>query len=237
MLVAIASNAPCERLALAALCESQGWSSIECDSVRAFVRLIHRTPPAVVLVRHRLDDGYSDDVISALASLHLLPATKVIVLLGAGTLSSTEVRQLTLGADCVQRDPVRPDVLTTYIAKYISVAGQTSTNAIPLAEKNAIFCGGVLCAIDRVFTYNNQAVTLTPRETALAEQLAHSRGAVITYDSLYRDVLHRRFQGDTSNMRVLLGKLGASLRSVGITLGLWVEVISKTGYRYRDPGS
>ena len=47
----------------------------------------------------------------------------------------------------------------------------------------------------------------------------------------------RRFRGDTSNLRVLLGKLTASAVSLGISLQKWVEVIPKLGYRYRRPRS
>lgn len=231
-MIAIVSNAPRERFALATLCESQGWPSVECDSVRAFVRMIHRTPPTIALVRHKLDDGYSDDVIASIAALHLLPTTKIIVLVAAGTLSSTEVRQLSLGADCVRRDPVRTDVLTAYLAKYVSASRILRLDTARVPTKTADFCGAVLCAIERTLRHDGQAVWLTPREVALVELLAHSHGEVVTYDTLYGEVLGRRFRGDTSNMRVLLGKLGASTRSVGIALHQWVQVIPKTGYRY-----
>ena len=234
-MIAITSSAPRERLALVALCESQGWSSIECDSVRAFVRMIHRAPPTIALVRHKFDDGYSDDVIASLAALHLLPATKIIVLLGAGTPSSTEVRQLALGADCVQRDPVRTDVLTAYIAKYVTASRAPLVDPGQISAKTAPFCGTLLCAIERTLYHRGQTVLLTPREVALVELLAHSRGDVVTYDTLYGEILGRPFRGDTSNMRVLLGKLSASTLSVGITLRHWVEVIPKTGYRYKSP--
>ena len=234
-MIVITSNAPRERLALAALCESQGWSSIECDSVRAFVRTIHRAAPTIALVRHKLDDGYSDDVIASLAALHLLLSTKVIVLVGAGTPSSTEVRQLTLGADCVLRDPVRTDVLTAYIAKYIGASRPLRADTARAPTKTVRFCGTILCAVERTLCHGDQTVLLTPKEVALVELLAHSRGDVVTYDTLYGEILGRRFRGDTSNMRVLLGKLGASTRSVGVALRRWVDVIPKTGYRYKCP--
>jgi DNA-binding winged helix-turn-helix (wHTH) protein len=67
----------------------------------------------------------------------------------------------------------------------------------------------------------------------LVELLAHSGGELLTYECLYSDILGRSFRGDTSNMRVLLGKLTASLQPIGIGVRRWVEVIPKTGYRYK----
>jgi DNA-binding winged helix-turn-helix (wHTH) protein len=75
-------------------------------------------------------------------------------------------------------------------------------------------------------------VSLTPREVLLVEVLAGSKGQIVTYETLYSEVLGRRFRGDTSNMRVLLGKLGSSIRPLGLTLQHHVDVIPKTGYRY-----
>jgi DNA-binding response OmpR family regulator len=68
----------------------------------------------------------------------------------------------------------------------------------------------------------------------LVELLVGSENRIVTYDSLYHEVLGRHFDGDTSNMRVLLGKLGASARRIGISVRRNIDVIAKTGYRYRS---
>jgi DNA-binding response OmpR family regulator len=199
--------------------------------------MIHRTTPMVVVVRHRLDDGFSDDVIASLAGLDLLPTTKVIVLFDAGTSSSKEVRQIVLGADCVQRDPVRTDVLTAFLAKYIRTARALDAASHRAPIKTAQFCGAVLCAVERTLSHRGHTVLLTPREVALVEQLAHSRENVVTYERLYGEILGRKFRGDTSNLRVLFGKLCASTQTIGIALRHWVDVIPKTGYRYHRAGA
>jgi hypothetical protein len=54
---------------------------------------------------------------------------------------------------------------------------------------------------------------------------------------LYSEILGRRFAGETSNMRVLLGKLGKTTAKVGLDVRQWVEVIPKLGYRYRSGAS
>jgi DNA-binding winged helix-turn-helix (wHTH) protein len=80
-------------------------------------------------------------------------------------------------------------------------------------------------------------VALTPREALLMELLVQTQGEVISYDTLYSDLLGRRFRGDTSNMRVLLAKLSCSARKVGLSLRNCIDVIPKTGYRYRGAES
>jgi DNA-binding response OmpR family regulator len=182
----------------------------------------------VLLVRHQLEDGYADDVLAAL-STGSSTTTRVIVLLSAAAAASTEARLLELGADNVQRDPVRSDVVLAYIYKYIRFS---STDRSANRPSDIHFAGARLDPLQRTLRLDNLVVSLTPREVALVEFLAESADRVVTYDSLYSEVLGQRFRGDTSNMRVLLGKLGSSLRPLGLVLQHHVEVIPKTGYRY-----
>ncbi len=182
-----------------------------------------------MLVRHRLEDGYADDIIAALYNGASVPPTRLIVLMAADADASVEVRLLEIGADCVQRDPIRSDVVLAYITKYIRV---TDTARLASKPRDIDFAGARLNPIDRTLQRGKSLVSLTPREVALIEFLTESTDQVVTYESLYGEVLGRRFRGDTSNMRVLLGKLGSSLKPLGLVLKDHVEVISKTGYRY-----
>lgn len=230
-MIAIVSSAAHERTALAALCEQRGWKVIECQSVRALRRLALRIIPRVLLVRHQLEDGYADDVIAMLHESNGGLSAKIVVLLPAATPTSVEARQIEIGADCVQRDPIRPEVLLAYLGRFLLVRhGEVQTPP----PSSISFAGGTLDLLERTFAFNTNAVPLTPREVVLAETLANANGNVVSYESLYSDVLDRRFCGDTSNMRVLLGKLAGSMKHLGISLHEYVEVIPKTGYRYSD---
>ena len=185
-----------------------------------------------MLVRYQLQDGCSDDVISALAGLKRAPPPKIIVLLSAGVSSAIEARQLMLGADCVQRDPIRCDVLVAYLEKYIK-----SAQAMPPSHSAGVlrFSAATLHPLTRTLQHDDRSVVLTPREALLLELLVGAESEVVSYETLYNEILGRRFRGDTSNMRVLLAKLGLSARRVGLTLRSCVDVIPKTGYRYRGP--
>lgn len=232
VVIAIASSNTPERNALVALCEAQGWVPIDCHSVRATLRTLRRHRPRVVVARHRLDDGYSDDIIAALETSTGSAATKLIVLLEAGVPSNIEVRQVSLGADCVLRNPIRTDVLTAYIGKYLKAVPASTA---PEAGSDAAmieFCGGLFAPVERTLQHGEKRTSLTPREAVLIEILTQSSGVVASYERLYGEILGRRFRGDTSNMRVLLGKLASSCRSVGISIRPHVQVIPKTGYRY-----
>jgi len=232
--IAIVAPTPRERAAFTALCESRGWTSADCDSLRAFRHLLRTARPAIVLTRHRLGDGYSDDVIFSLSTASLRAATKVIVLIGAGTPSSVEARQVALGADLVQRDPVRTDVLAEYLAKYRGLAKRLRTTPPRAFGASFRFAGATIQPAERRIQHGAAVARLTPREIDLVELLFRAAGSVVTYDTLYTEVLGRRFRGDTANMRVLLRLLDASFRSVGLALRTSVEVIPKGGYRY-DP--
>jgi DNA-binding response OmpR family regulator len=228
--IAIVSSAHRERSAFAALSDHQGWNAVECDSVQAAKRLFVRVAPMVVLVRFQLDDGYSDDVIAAVRGSQPVVSTRIIVLLNADAPSAIEARQLEIGADCVQRDPVRTDVLLAYVAKFlrrntVRAPRTPSTTHIEFAEAS-------LNALERTLDLRGVRVTLTPREVRLAEMLAGAAGEIVTYESLYSELLGRRLRGDTSNMRVLLGILCASVKPLGIILRDHISVIPKSGYRY-----
>jgi DNA-binding response OmpR family regulator len=186
----------------------------------------------VIVVRYQLQDGFSDDVIGVLAKLKCFPAPKVIVLLSAGSPSAVESRQLMLGADCVQRDPVRSDVLMAYLEKYLhSVQSTPPSHSTRLLR----FSAATLHPLTRTLQHRDRSVILTPRESMLLELLIAAEPDVVSYETLYNEILERRFRGDTSNMRVLLGKLNISARKVGVALRSSVDVIPKTGYRYRGP--
>jgi DNA-binding response OmpR family regulator len=232
-MIHIVSSHPGERRAFVALCASRDWVSLECDSFHAFRRALRQTPPKVVVTRQRLADGYSDDVIATLADAALLPTTKVVVLLAASGTSAQEARQVTLGADLVHRDPVRTDVLLEYIARYRATPAPVERERAGPAAESFPFLGATVQSMERTIRYRGRSATLTPRQVELIELLVGAPSQVLTYQTLYSEILGRKFRGDTSNMRVLLGKLDATLRPVGLHLRRHVEVIPKTGYRYR----
>lgn len=231
-MIAIASSTAAERDALAALCEAQGWVTIECQSVRATLRTLRRHRPRVVVASHRLEDGYSDDIFAALDTSAGPPATKIVILLEAGIPSTIEVRQVSLGADCVLRNPIRTDVLTAYIRKFLKAVSASSAPHGRTDAARIEFCGGLFAPVERTLQHGEKCVSLTPREAVLIEILTQSSGIVASYERLYGEILGRRFRGDTSNMRVLLGKLATSCRSIGMSIRPHVQVIPKTGYRY-----
>lgn len=227
-MIAIISSTPRERAALSDVCEHRQWNVSTCDSLRAFRRLIARSTPTVVLSRGKLVDGFCDQIITSLPQ-----GARLIVLIDAGTSSAVEARLVALGADCVLRDPVHTDVLTEYIEKY---AGRRigSVIARPAPPKQFRLAGMTVDIVNRRLQGKAGRIPLTPREVALAQLLVEAAGEVVTYETLYHELLGRRFKGETSNMRVLLGKLIASTQKAGTDLRQQVDVIPKTGYRYAE---
>lgn len=233
-MIAIVSSNPRERAAFAALCDSRAWLHVECDSLRALKATLRLDRPSVALIRQKLSDGYSEDAIAALRDGEDRGAVRVLVLVTAGTPAAHEARQLSLGADCVLRDPVRTEVLLEYLARFKS--RRKSRRDTPASRPSSIrFAGAQLQPLERYVEFDGKRVGLTPREVQLAELLVESGGEIATYTALYHEILGRRFRGDTSNLRVLFGKLDRSLRTIGITLRRYVEVVPKTGYRYSPP--
>jgi DNA-binding response OmpR family regulator len=234
--IAIVTSEPHERNALAALCQAPRRDTTTFSTLRAFRRALSSRSVRVVIVRQKLADGYSDDLIAGLQSSDS-PRTRIIVLAGANISSSIEARQLTLGADCVLRDPIRPEVLQAYLAKYTVPATPPSEGSPSPRPASAPFefAGAQIDPSDRQLRFRARHTRLTPREVTLARLLSESPGRVVTYSTLYDEVLDRPFRGDTSNMRVLLGKLVASAGAVGLSLRPCIEVIAKSGYRYALP--
>lgn len=233
-MIAIVSSGREERAILTSLCEHRGWNPIECESILAVTRLIRRIVPKVLLVRYQLHDGYSDDLIRTFIDLNHAPSVKIVVLLPPGASASLEARQVMLGADYVQRDPIRSDVLLAYLEKYLSGSSALArVRSEPLVE----FAGGILHSLTRTLEHKGRTVVLTPKEVVLIELLVGAKQDVVSYEALYSEILGRRFRGETSNMRVLLAKLTTSGRKVGLVVRRSVEVIPKTGYRYcgRNP--
>lgn len=234
MIAIVSSNAQ-ERVAFSAMLEARSWPWAECDSVQAFKRLLRQVQPHIVVMRHRLKDGYSDDLFAELETAALSGLTRNIVLIDASVRADQEARQVRLGADYVHRDPVRCDVLLEYISKYRALAGARSATSPETGPRSFEFAGATVYFPERRIEHGRKSRMLTLREYQLLDRLAEAQGRVVTYETLYADILGRKFRGETSNMRVLLGKLDASLQSVGIRLRRAVSVIPKAGYRYDPP--
>jgi len=188
-----------------------------------------RSAPTVVLTRGKLVDGFCDQILAAAPD-----GARTIALIAAGIASAVEARLVALGADCVLRDPVRTDVLTEYLAKYIIRKPGTDT-ARPTPPKRFLLAGLTVEVVDRQLQGKTGRVQLTPREVALAQLLVEAEGEVVSYETLYHELLGRRFKSDTSNMRVLLRKLITSAQKAGTDLRQRIDVIPKTGYRYANP--
>ncbi len=231
ILVVVSQSA--ERTALVTLCETRSWQATPCASLRALRSALGLASSRVVIVRQRLADGTAEDAI-AIARQGGGSGPRVIVLLSAAASSETEARHVTLGADLVLRDPVRTEVLLAYIDRYKRERPSVAKTAA-VGETSFAFAGARIDPRDRTLCHGARSVRLTPREIRLVQHLALSPGQVVDYAALYHDVLERPFRGETSNMRVLLGKLSGSLATVGIALRDWVEVIPKSGYRYDAP--
>jgi DNA-binding response OmpR family regulator len=232
MILVVVSH-PAERSALVSLCETRSCPATPCATFRELRSALGLSSSRVVIVRQRLTDGTSEDVIR-FARQHGASGPRVIVLLSAAANSESEARHVSLGADAVLRDPVRIEVLLAYMERY------KKERPLPPRASRAYnasfpFAGLRIDPRDRVARRGSRAVRLTPREVALAQQLALSPGQVVDYAALFHDILGRPYRGDTSNMRVLLGKLAASLTVVGGSVRDHVEVIPKTGYRYLAP--
>lgn len=197
--------------------------------------MIRKCAPRIFVLRHRLEDGFSDHILSQLAASGRTGTSRCVVLLDAGSPSSTEANQIELGADVVLRDPLRPDVLLAYLEKFLlAAAGPATTAPTPPAPRP--FAGGLLHSIERRLQLGESFASLTPREAELMETLLRDAGQLVSYDTLYSEILNRPFAGESANMRVLLDLSCRTAASIGIRLRDWIEVIPKTGYRYHPEG-
>lgn len=187
----------------------------------------------MVVTRHRLADGYSDDVLLALADAAFTPPPTVIVLLEAGATGAIEARQISLGADSTLRDPVHADVLLAFLAKHRRPAQHRDGNTRrTIHHERVCFAGALLDRSSAHLICAGKSVSLTPRELQLIEVLLESNGDIVSYETLYSEILDSRFSGDTKTMRVLLARLARKADTIGAPFRKHLRVISKVGYRY-----
>ena len=229
-MIAVISNSSREAAALADLTNSVCQPTCPCTSIRQFETLLRKAPPALVLTRLSVSDGYSDDVLSLLSRANLLPGIAVIVLAGADCTPKQEARQLVLGADCVLRDPLRPEVLNQYVSKLLRSSRFPAVSSPPSRE--FMFGGATIIPDQHLAQVRKKSAHLSPKEIELARLLAKSEGQMITYEVLYSELFGRAFPGESSNLRVLLGKLVSSFQSLRLNLRAMIEVTPKSGYRY-----
>jgi DNA-binding response OmpR family regulator len=230
-MIAIVSTARRETAALAALCEGRAWPCCVCESVAKFERLLENSTPRVAVIRHRLADGYSDDILACLRQSG--QSVRTLVLASANFTAQKEARQIALGADCVLRDPIRIDVLVEYLAKFRVPSRRT---AVQQPVVSFAFGDAHIFPQEYRIERRRNSLLVTPKEIEFLRILTRSPGKVVSYATLYSELLGRNFSGDTVNMRVLLGKTAASLERLGINLRAKVQIIPKVGYKYLPNG-
>jgi DNA-binding response OmpR family regulator len=228
--IIIVSNSSREASSLALLTANHPRPTSTCTSAGQFKTQLMKNPPAVVITRTVLVDGYSDDILALLRESGLLPGTRVIVLAGADCTSRQETRQLSLGADCVLRDPVRSDVLLEYTTKYLRASIAPGTNR--LSSEPLTLAGATIRPDQQKLVRGRRSVHVTPKEIELARLLAGSPGKFVTYHFFYSELFNRTFSGDSANLRVLFGILVASYRKLGLDLRSVIRVTPKSGYCY-----
>lgn len=233
-MILIASNSAREADLLVNLCEQKHWSAYGCTSVREFVPLLEKNQPHVVMIRDRFEDGYSDDILAEVRNITTFQRPYIIVLMGPERKASKDARQVALGADCILHDPLPLEILFTYLSKYRTRAPSSP----PKEEASISFSLGDVTVFpqEHRISRRNKTVHVAPQEVALLRLFVRRPGTVIPYPVLYHDLFGRRFSGDTTNCRVLLGKVAASFRELRVNLRTFIEVIPKSGYRYRAEG-
>jgi len=231
-MILVVSSSPREATHLAALCEQQSWPCEACTTVNEFGNVLEKNKARAVVVRLRLRDGYSDDVLATLRHPDRLVPTRVVVLVPADCTIQQEARQVKLGADCVLRDPIRMEVLLEYLARYRAENDAKPDKAMPLSFE---FAGAEVSPHEHRLTVGKRSLHVAPQEIGLMRLLSRSAGEVVPYPVLYTELFNQRFAGDTANCRVLLGKIAGSFRKLGIDLRRHIEVIPKSGYLYSPP--
>lgn len=229
-MIAILTESLREARFLAALCDQRSWPNQTCSTVSGFAKLAEKTSPRVVVARHRLADGYSDDVFAWLKTSGQLAGTRVMVLVPADCSIRQEARQVALGADCVLRDPLRMEVLLEYLAKYR--AKKDPATPVRSPEPAYEFAGAQVLPHEYHLVRSGKTVQVAPQEIALLRLLHDSAGKVIPYPVLYHELFNQKFAGNTANCRVLLAKSAASFQRLNIDLRAHIKVIPKSGYLY-----
>ncbi len=234
IVILILSDSLREATLLGNLCEHRSWLFGTGKSVEDYARSLEAAPPHTIITRHKLAEGYSDDLFARVAqqSSH---APKIIVLMPANCTVAEEARQLRLGADCVLRDPLRLEVLLAYLEKFET---RPSSRIAPTPAKPVTirFAGAEIRMLEHEISRGARTVQTTPRVIELLRLLARTPGKVVPYPLIYSEVFGRRFTGETANARVLLARTVADFRKLGVDLRKEIAVIPKSGYLYKPAG-
>lgn len=238
-MILIVSSSNREASVLMALCDHRQWTSYNCGNFRDYQLLQEKISPRVIIVRQRFIDGYSDDIMAYVRDHPPRFRPRIIVLALPERNAAAEARQIAIGADCVLHDPIRMEILMEYIEKYLKSANEESPHPDPAGRQRSqhSFCIADVEVFphEHYIEHKKQTLHVAPQEIALLRILAHSPGEVVSYPVLYGDLFGRRFDGDTTNCRVLLGKVSASFSQLQVKLRDYIQVIPKSGYLY-TPG-
>lgn len=232
-MILILSDSPREATLLGNLCEHHSWPCSTGGTVHDYQRALEASAPHTIVCRHKLSEGYSDDILG-LAAQQAASAPRVIVLMPPNCSIAEEARQIRLGADCVMRDPLRLEVLLAYLEKYKT--RPLSWTASPGQSVTLSFAGTEVQVLEHRISRGTRSVKTTPRAIELLRLLGRMPGKVVPYSLVYSEIFGRRFTGDTTNARVLLARMTTDFKKLGVDLRKVVSVIPKSGYLYQPAG-
>jgi DNA-binding response OmpR family regulator len=230
-LILLASNLAREADAFTGLFATRQWASLACRSVADCRRLASATPPRIAIIRYRLADGCSDDVLTFLQEQLSPDSCHIVVLAPANLSTQDECRQLALGATHVLRDPVRVDVVLQLVSRCHDRHRENHRpDRSPVSHYD--FAGVLVFPAERRLARGRREIQTTSKVIELVQLLHHNTGRLVPYTELYEVLFSRRFAGETANCRVLLARVDSVFRQLGVSLRECVQVVPKSGYLY-----
>ncbi len=189
----------------------------------AFFAALSRGLPDLVLLDVMLPE---EDGLSVLSKLRGNPETSKIpvIMLTAKDSEFDKVMALDAGAD----DYVtKPFGVMELVARVKAVLRRTSPKA-PETDTGSYSLDGLSLSVERhEVTVDGEAVTLTLKEFELLRTLFMHRGAVLTRDSLLREVWDYEFDGENRTVDVHIRTLRQKLGKYGEL----IETVRGVGYK------
>ena len=187
----------------------------------ALVRAALRIPDAVVI--GTLPDASGTEICRQLRRWSSVP----IMLLSEVSDEVRVVAAFDAGADDFVTKPFRPRELVARVRSHMRRAAAGTDAPLLLDDGTRIDFAA------RLLRLEGREVRLTPIEYKLLSSLVRSRGALLVYDTLLRDVWGAAYAGDRQTLRAHVANLRRKLESLGSTAT--IRTYAGAGYLFDGP--
>jgi two-component system, OmpR family, response regulator VicR len=184
-----------------------GVALIASKTGKEGIDLVRKENPDIVILDINLPDISGFNVLKEIRQFSALP----IIIMTVRSDDTDVLRGLETGADDYI---VKPFNYLTLLARVKAVLRRSENIPLKGDRNTSVTPSLKIDFVNQKVLIDNQPIRLTPKEYRLLILLVRNKGETISHQRITEEIWEKKFQGDTENIRIYIGRLRKKLRDI-----------------------